>query len=77
MSGLEAVTGTKLALALYIVYIAHIMTVHMYSTSAGQYIFPTVQFLSSTGEPLLANLYTYLSYIDNPQHVGVGYDLLN
>lgn len=48
-----------------------------FSTSAGPYINPIVQFLATTGAPLLVNVYTCFSYIDNPQHIDLGYALLN
>ncbi|GMH00022.1 hypothetical protein Nepgr_001861 [Nepenthes gracilis] len=46
-----------------------------FSSSAAPYITPIINFLNSNGAPLLANIYPYFSYADNPQSIDISYPL--
>ncbi|KAF8721137.1 hypothetical protein HU200_023558 [Digitaria exilis] len=39
------------------------------------YMGPIAQYLQSTGAPLLANIYPYFAYIDNPSQIDINYAL--
>nr|BAM28606.1 beta-1,3-glucanase [Nepenthes alata] len=46
-----------------------------FNSSAVSYITPIINFLKSNGAPLLANIYPYFSYVDNPQSININYAL--
>ncbi|KAK7262410.1 hypothetical protein RJT34_29983 [Clitoria ternatea] len=46
-----------------------------FSSSSSPYIKPIIKFLKKNGAPLLANLYTYFSYIDDPKNIELSYAL--
>ncbi|KAK6247713.1 hypothetical protein QUC31_019278 [Theobroma cacao] len=46
-----------------------------FSASASSYITPIINFLASTGAPLLANIYTYFAYISDPKTIDPSYAL--
>ncbi|MQL74357.1 hypothetical protein Taro_006732 [Colocasia esculenta] len=46
-----------------------------FSAAALVYMIPIVQFLTSTGAPLLANIYPYFSYASSPSNVALSYAL--
>ncbi|XXG53123.1 hypothetical protein AAC387_Pa03g1272 [Persea americana] len=43
--------------------------------AANQHLKPIVQFLATTGAPLLANVYPYFSYVGNPKDISLSYAL--
>ncbi|XP_065867383.1 glucan endo-1,3-beta-glucosidase-like [Euphorbia lathyris] len=47
----------------------------VFSGAASSYIGPIINFLASNGAPLLTNVYTYFSYVDNPQSISLEYAL--
>ncbi|WCJ36857.1 Glucan endo-1 3-beta-glucosidase [Euphorbia peplus] len=47
----------------------------VFSAAASSYIGPIINFLVSNGAPLLANVYTYFSFVDNPQDISLEYAL--
>ncbi|GMH00021.1 hypothetical protein Nepgr_001860 [Nepenthes gracilis] len=46
-----------------------------FSSSAAPYITPIINFLNSSGAPLLANIYPYFSYVDNSAGIAIDYAL--
>ena len=46
-----------------------------FSAAANSYISPIINFLVSNGAPLLANIYPYFSYTNNPQDISLPYAL--
>ncbi|KAF3452500.1 hypothetical protein FNV43_RR02933 [Rhamnella rubrinervis] len=46
-----------------------------FSGPASEFMKPIVSFLAQNGSPLLANIYTYFSYVDNPQDISLPYAL--
>ncbi|EEF48931.1 glucan endo-1,3-beta-glucosidase [Ricinus communis] len=47
----------------------------IFSDNANSYITPIINFLKANGAPLLANVYTYFSYTENPQSISLEYAL--
>nr|UTK46267.1 1,3-beta-glucosidase [Glycine soja] len=47
----------------------------VFSSSASSYIRPIVNFLARNGAPLLANVYPYFAYVNNPQNIALDYAL--
>ncbi|KAM0954060.1 putative glucan endo-1,3-beta-D-glucosidase [Dioscorea sansibarensis] len=45
----------------------------VFASAAQPSIIPIIQFLSSTGAPLLANVYPYFSYIESPDQIPIDY----
>ncbi|OMO81786.1 Glycoside hydrolase, family 17 [Corchorus capsularis] len=47
-----------------------------FNENASPHITPIINFLATTGAPLLANVYTYFPYISDPVNINIGYALL-
>lgn len=46
-----------------------------FTASATSYMKPIINFLTSTGAPLLANIYPYFAYISDPKNINLSYAL--